>query len=155
MMRWPRVTIARSMALTAALALNIALVRAFIVQEMFCGVILIFVVLQLGLWRLYQGRGRTRRFWIGFEIGGVAATLALVACEVVPESNLNRLQMAYMNAVLNLAFGHLPASLADDLDVHDDLLLATIYFVPQMVAAGLGGAIALGLGSPARRPVVP
>ena len=64
-MRRPRLTIARWMGLTAILAVNAALVRAFLVDEMFCGGILIFFALQVGLWCLLQSRGRLRRFWLG------------------------------------------------------------------------------------------
>jgi hypothetical protein len=63
----PRFTIARWMGLTAVLAVNAGLVRAFVVQEMFYGGILIFIALQVGLWLLLRSRGRVRGFWLGFE----------------------------------------------------------------------------------------
>lgn len=66
-MRRPQFTIARSMGLIAILAVNAALVRALVVDEMFYGVLLIFIALQFGLWRLPRSRGRLRRFWWGFE----------------------------------------------------------------------------------------
>jgi hypothetical protein len=55
------------MGLTAVLAVNAGLVRAFVVQEMFYGGILIFIALQVGLWLLLRSRGRVRGFWLGFE----------------------------------------------------------------------------------------
>ena len=38
---------------------------------------LIFFPLQLGLWRYLSTNGMRRRFWLGFEAAGLAATLAL------------------------------------------------------------------------------
>lgn len=147
----PRVTIARWMGLTAALAVNIALARAFNVQEMFCGVILIFAAMQVGFWYFLHSRGRARRFWLGFEIGGVVSTFAMAACELFPKSTLNRLLMAYTNIAVNLAYARLPAPMEDDLDAHYDFLLAPIYFVPEMIAAVLAGGAAVCLISRPRR----
>jgi hypothetical protein len=146
-MRRPRFTIAQWMGLTAVLAVNAALVRAFVVQEMFYGGILIFVALQLGLWCLLHSRGRVRRFWLGFEVSAVAATLAMFACEVFPNSPLAGLLMSYQDFATNLAFSHLPQSMADHLDEHQDQLLAVVYFAPELVAALLGGMIAACLVS--------
>jgi hypothetical protein len=141
-MRRPRLTIARWMGLTAIFAVNAALVRAFVVREMFHGGILIFVALQVGLWYLPRSRGRLRRFWLGFEASGIATVLFLLSCEFFPGSPLNRPVMAYTGIVGNLAFAHLPARLADHLDEHWDLFLAVVYFLPELAAALLGGMIA-------------
>ena len=146
-MKRPRITIARCMGVTAILALNSGLVRAFVVQEMFYGGILIFIALQVGLWCLLRSRGLVRRFWIGFEISGVAVVLTLFSCEVFPDSALNRLLMSYIDVSANLAFSHLPTPLADHLDEHWDLFLAVVYFVPELTAAFLGGTIAVCLVS--------
>jgi hypothetical protein len=148
-MRPLRFTIAQWMGFTAVLALNAALVRAFVVQEMFCGVILIFIALQVGLWCLLQSGGTVRRFWLGFELFGVGATVAMIACEVFPESALSRLLMSYVGFATNLAFSHLfshlPVPIEDHFDQHQDQLLAVVYFLPELVAALLGGMIARGL----------
>lgn len=141
-MRRPRLTIARWMGLTAILAVNGALVRAFVVQEMFYGGILIFIALQVGLWCLLHSRGRLRRFWLGFDVSGITAVLVLFSCELFPGSPLNRPVMSYTDIAANLAFTHLPTPLADHLDEHWDLFLAVVYFVPELVAALLGGMIA-------------
>jgi len=141
-MRRRHFTIAQWMGLTAVLAVNGALVRAFVVEEMFYGGILIFIALQAGLWCLLHSRGRARRFWLGFEVSGVAAILAMIACEVFPDSALNRLLMSYTDIAANLAFSRLPTPLADYLDEHQDQLLAVVYFAPELVAALLGGMIA-------------
>jgi hypothetical protein len=84
-MRRSRFTIARCMIWTAVLAVNAGLVRAYVVQEMFYGGILIFIALQVGLWCLLHSRGLAHNFWLGFEVSGVFAVLAMFSCEVFPE----------------------------------------------------------------------
>jgi hypothetical protein len=135
-------TIARLMGLIAVLSLNAALVRAFIVQEMFMGGIVMMMVLQLGLWCFLKSRGRHRRFWLGFEVAGTVAVLVLFSCDFLPDSLLNRLVLAYTHFAYNLAFTHLPTSLSDYCDEHQDLLLVNFYFVPELIAGLLGGMIA-------------
>jgi len=130
------------MGLTAVLAVNAALVRAFVIDEMFCGGILIFIALEAGLWCLLHSRGRARSFWLGFEVSGALAVLAMFACEVFPDSLLTRLLLAYTGSATNLAFLYLPTGLADYLDENQDHLLAVVYFAPEVVAALLGGTIA-------------
>ena len=140
-MRRPRFTIARWMGLIAILAVNAALVRAFLVQEMFYGGILIFIALQVGLWYLFHSRGRRRCFWWGFEVSGMAAVLVLFSCELFPGSPLNRAVTSYTDLAADLAFRHLPTALEDRIDEHWHLFLAVVYFVPELVAALLGGVI--------------
>lgn len=140
-MRPPQLTIAQWMGLTAILAVNTALVRGFVVEEMFCGGILALIALQVGLWSLLHSRGKLRRFWLGFEVIGTTAVLVLFSCEFFPNSPLNRLVMSYTQVAADLAFTLLPPPLADYLDEHWDLFLAVVYFVPELVAALMGGAI--------------
>ena len=135
-------TIAQWMGLTAILAVNAALVRSFVVHEMFYGGILLFIALQVGLWCLLHSRGRHLRFWLGFEVSGMTAVLVLFSCELFPGSPLNRLVMSYTEIAVNLAFTHLPTPLADHFDEHLDQLLAVAYFVPELVVVLLGGMIA-------------
>jgi hypothetical protein len=148
----PRFTIAQAMIWTAVIAINTGLVRAFVVQEMFYGGILIFFALQVGLWRLLRNRGRARRFWLGFEVAGATAVVALFLCEGFPESALNRMLMWYTDFSLNLGFLHLPSTLADRLDEHWDLFLAVVYFVPEFALAVLGGSIAFVVVPSDQRP---
>jgi len=146
-MRRPRLTIAQWMRLTAILAMNAALVRAFVVQEMFYGGILIFIALQIGLWCLLRSRGRLRRFWSGFEVSGISAVLVLFSCEVFPDSPLSRLVLSYTEIAFELTSTHLPTLLADHFEQHLDQFLAVVYFVPELVAALLGGMVAARLPS--------
>ena len=141
-MKRPSMTIARWMGVTAVLAVNAALVRAFVVQEMFCGGILIFVALQVGLWCLLRSQGRVRRFWMGFEVFGVASVLAMFSCEIIPTSALAGVVISYTDLAIDFATSQLPTLLVDQLDEHWQLFLAIVYFVPELLVALLGGAIA-------------
>ena len=138
-------TIARWMGLIAAFSVNAGFVRAYLVQEMFHGVVLIFIALQVGLFCLLRSRGSRRRFWWGFEVSGMSYVLVLVYCELLPESPLNRLVTSYMGFATGLAFDHLPVPLADHLDEHQDQLFDVACFVPAVIAALLGGVIAVRL----------
>ena len=115
----------------AILAVNAALVRAFAVQEMFIGGIVMFIVLQLGLLCLLRSRGRQRRFWLGFEVSGTAAVLVLFWCEYLPDSPLNRLVLAYTSIAGDLAFTHLPIPLSDRLDDRWQMFLAVAISCPS------------------------
>src|SRR5262249_39556357 len=131
----PRLTIARWMALIAILAVNAALIRAFVVDEMFIGGILIIIALQLGLCCLLRSEGSVRRFWLGFEVAGMASVLVLFSCEGFPDSPLNRLVMSYTDIAVNVVSAHLPARAAEYLlDDRIDLFLAIVYFLPELIA---------------------
>jgi hypothetical protein len=137
---------------TAVIAVNAGLVRAFVVQEMFYGVILIFFALQAGLWMMCHRRGRARGFWAGFVVSGLLTVLVMAACEYFPDSLLSRLLLRYTEAAMNLAFSELPTGLADYFDDHQDLLLAVVDFLPEItvaLAGGVLGACANGRGESA------
>jgi hypothetical protein len=147
-----RFTIARWMVATAVLAANAGLVRAVVVEEMFHGAILILIALQVGLWCLLRHRGRVRRFWLGFEISGVASVLALFGGEVVPGSALSRLLMWYTNNAYNFVFAHLPTPVDDAVMEHQDWFLVVVYFLPEFVVAVLGGLLTVCLPRMSQRP---
>jgi hypothetical protein len=141
-----RFTISRCMAATAVLGLNIGWVRAYLIAEkrgeyrdLFDYVFLIFFALQLGLWRYLNTRGKRRRFWLGFEVSGLAATLALRTLFSDPG-----LDNWYTGAVSDLSYFILPAGVDQILSgEHWDWFLAIIYFLPELVAAALGGLLAV------------
>jgi hypothetical protein len=134
-------TIARGMGWIAVIALNAGLVRAFLVQEMFCGVILLLFAMQVGLWRLLGTRGRIRGFWAGFVASGASAFLAMVLCEVLPGSILDHLLLSYTMAAMEWALNGLPAPIADYLDAHQDQLVTAIDFLPELALCLVGGWI--------------
>jgi hypothetical protein len=150
-MRRPRFTIAQWMGWTAVLAVNASLVRAFVVQEMFYGAILIFMALQVGRWCLLRSRGQARRFWLGFDVAGVLVVLALFWCDGSPQAN--QLLNSYVEIHANLAFSHLPDSLVDLIDEHWGLFLAVVVFPPELVVALLGGAITTIVARAGQRPL--
>jgi hypothetical protein len=142
-MKRPRVTIAGLMIVVGIAALNIALLRAFFVEEMFIGGVLMLLTLQGGLLGLLKSQGRARRFWVGFEITGAIAVIALFSCEFFPNSPLSRLESSYINFVLDLVSRHLPDSTSTLLlDERLELFLAGVYFAPELIAAVLGGLLA-------------
>jgi hypothetical protein len=145
-----RLTISRSMAATAVIAMNLGLVRAFLVVEksggelrfLFDVVFLFLFAMQLGLWRYLSTQGRQRRFWLGFMVAGLAASTTIV---VLLESDLE-LDNWYTGTVSDLSYFVLPTPVDDILSTeHWDWFLAMIYFFPEIVVAALGGLIAAGL----------
>jgi hypothetical protein len=144
-MNRPRMTIARLMCAIMIIALNAGLIRAFFVQEMFYGVILMFFAMQVGLFRLLRSRGRARRFWVGFELAGIAMVLALFWAEFFPDSALNKGVSAYIEFAMNMVIGtpHLPTALDDFLMDHQVLLLVVVCFPPELVVALLGGLLTM------------
>jgi glycerol uptake facilitator-like aquaporin len=141
-----RFTISRWMAATAVLGLNIGLARAYMLAEKrgehldeFDFGFLIFFALQFGLWRYLSTRGRRRRFWLGFEVSGLAATLALLT---LLDSDID-LTNWYWNAASDLSYFCLPARVDVMWNEHFDWFLAIIYFLPELLAAALGGLLAM------------
>lgn len=144
-----RSTISRWMAAIAILALNIALIRAYLLAEMrrqhldlFDFGFLILFALQFGLWRYRSTGGRRRRFWLGFEVSGLAATLALLTLFTY-DMDLNNW---YTGTVSDLSYFCLPSQIDVVLSTdHWDWFLAIIYFLPEFLAACLGGLFAASL----------
>ena len=86
-MKWPRPTIAAGMVLTVFAASNAGLARVYLADfEFFEGIAPLVAAFQVGLAGVILGRGRARRFWLGFLAAGVAATLGLIVAEEFPTS---------------------------------------------------------------------
>lgn len=132
----------------AALGFNLGLVRAFLVEDKLAGALPLAFALQLATWRFFRTR---RRFWLGFLVAGAAAVPALFACELFPASGPSRLLGRYVALAFDLAHRHFPTVLDDLIWDHQDWFLVVAYILPELVAAILGGFIALVLptGSPA------
>ena len=134
-----RFTISRWMAVTAVLGLNIGLVRAYMLAEtggehmdLFDFGFLFVFALQLGLWRYLRTEGRHRRFWLGFQVSGLAATLAL---SIVLGSDID-LNNWYTGTASDLAYFCLPARVDVQLtNEHWDWFLSIIYLLPELLAA--------------------
>src|SRR5207253_9323164 len=103
---------------------------------------LISFALQLGLWRYLSTGGRRRRFWLGFEVSGLTATLALLTL-FGSDIDLNNW---YTDAASDLSYFCLPARVDVMLtNEHWDWFLAIIDFLPELLAAALGGLLAASL----------
>jgi hypothetical protein len=141
-----RFTIARCMIATAVFGLNLSVIRAYALAETGghdldpCdSAFLILFPLQLGLWRYLSTEGVRRRFWLGFEAAGLVATLAFFALSI---SDLD-LNNWYTGAASDLSYLCLPTRVDVMLtNEHSDWFLGIIYFLPELLAAGLGGVLA-------------
>ena len=148
-MQRSRLTIAWCMGATTVLGVDIGVVRAFVLAEARGGHLdlfdlgfLIFFVLQVGLWRYLSTAGSQRRFWLGFELAGIAATLTLAVVLEVDLEISNR----YTGAASDLSYRCLPARFDAMLtNEHWDWFLALIYFPPELLAGGIGGLLAVFL----------
>src|SRR5947209_3314086 len=70
-------SLARTMAIVAVLAVDCALLSTFSTGSTFYPEMLLFVpVLQVGLFRMVPRQGRVKPYWVGFELFGWAAVLA-------------------------------------------------------------------------------
>ncbi len=80
-MRWPRVSIVESMAAVAIVAADFAALRAMspTIPNPNPGMAAMVVVLEVGLFRVARRRGRSRAFWVGFEVAGWVYVLAHMA----------------------------------------------------------------------------
>jgi hypothetical protein len=148
-MQRSRLTIAWLMAAIIVLGVDIGVVRAFVLAEargehldLFDLGFLIFFVLQVGLWRYLSTTGSRRRFWLGFELAGIVATLTLA---VVFEIDLE-INNWYTGVASDLSYCCLPARFDVMLtNEHWDWFLALIYFPPELLAAAIGGLLAVFL----------
>lgn len=139
-----RFTISRCMAATAVLGLNVGLVRAYLIAEksgdvdLFNYSFLFLFALQLGLWRYLGTEGRRRRFWLGFVVSGLAANLGLLG--LLSDIDLNNW---YTGTLSDLSYFCLPRRVDVILSTtHWDWFLAIIFFLPELLAAALGGLLA-------------
>ena len=140
-MKRRRLTIAGWMVLMVFAAINAALARAFFVDLfVFEGLLLPTIAFQVGLAGVLLGRGRARRFWMGFDVAVVLGVLALIAAEV-PGTTWSRWVGAYVNAMARPAFLYLPDPVIDFIDEDQTRLFAVIYFLPILLAAIVGGTL--------------
>lgn len=142
-----RFRISRLMAITAVLGVNIGWIRAYLLAEVSGGsllelfnfVFLNFFALQFALWRYRRTTRRHRQFWLGFVVSSPASTVALM---MLLASNIDRLNW-YNGVASDLSYYCLPARIDVVLStVHWDWFLAIIYFLPELLAASLGGLLA-------------
>jgi hypothetical protein len=87
-------------------------------------------------------KGRHRRFWLGFMVSGLAATVALI---YLFRSDLDLLN-SYSGAASELAYYILPRRIDVALSTnHWDCFLAIIFFLPSLLSAFIGGLLAAAL----------
>ncbi len=154
-MERPQFTIARLMLAILIIAINAGLIRAFS-QGMFSGVLLFFFAMQGGLFLVLRTKGRARRFWIGFEVGGVAVLLALFWLEFFPDSALSECVSDSISLAMDsvVESPHIPVPVSSFFLYQPDVLYAALLFPPEFVLALLGGLLAMIVGPGLRRPLL-
>ena len=74
-MKLPRISIAGMMAAVAVVALDCFV----LVMTDGAGVLLVGLILTVGFVCWWRGRGKGRRFWLGFEVAGLLALLTYIS----------------------------------------------------------------------------
>jgi hypothetical protein len=166
-MRPPRVSIVRLMAVVGVVAVNLAVFRPLFDfgPEALIGVGLAWILLQVALFRLIRSRGRARTFWVGYlAFGAVATSLFFWAVahprnigigrtatqEVrieVPGSPLWDMLEAYTRfaSVVIEQLPLLPIVPGAYGEVVGLITIAVLWLVPQVLFALVGGLLACAL----------
>jgi hypothetical protein len=142
-MRRVRFTILRWMIASAILAANIGWVRFWLLDR--AGYVLSFsflnfFALQVGLLASLTSRGWAHRFWLGFEVAGLGATL--ISLCYLPGMPLERMFQDYVDLASELSYLSLPTPVDHWLAQHWDTFEAIDYFLTQLLAAMCGGLFA-------------
>jgi hypothetical protein len=143
-MNRPRLSMAKLMAIVAIIALNIAAVRALIFSrmELAIGLMPFGIVLQFGLLKAIRNRGRSRFFWTGFSILGTAAAASFIGAAIFDKSWLGIGWSSYAFSANAFLRSYAPGLGLSMFSPNKWIIIATlaiICFVPQLVAASIGG----------------
>jgi hypothetical protein len=104
-MRQSRITPAGMMVAVAFCAADCFLIRFW---EFFAGGLLMSVALQAVLFRMRLTRGRPRRFWVGFEVTGLALLLIYLICHQVFLTQIIVPWTYRLSATIDGTMAHLP-----------------------------------------------
>ena len=149
-MRIPRITIRRLMITIAVIALD-----CYFVIEVFLGILLPILVLNIGLVPMGLSRARKRRFWVGFELTGLLLLVAYSACLMVVAE-----PFPFLHEPLASVGEYIPIRLAEALEMWIGssspsyvvpifliILIDEIVFgIPLLLLAVGGGLIAMWTG---------
>jgi hypothetical protein len=109
------------------------------------GVLLVGLTLTVGFVCWWCGRGKDRRFWLGFEVAGLAAVLAYIGFM----QTSNELILQWPSYLLNHApyVNDLWTSLAANKSQIAGLVLFEVsYGLPMLLIASLGGLLTTLIG---------
>jgi hypothetical protein len=108
------------------------------------GVLLVGLTLTVGFVCWWRGRGKTRRFWLGFEVAGLAAVLAYIGFIQTSDG----LILKWPSYIFNLPYViDLWDSLAaDDSQIAPLVLFEMSYGLPILLIASIGGLLAALIG---------
>ena len=148
-----RYTIASLWVAAAVVALDIVWLRymftahrsvfGFFAEGADLGIFLMANVLPFGLYPMLHCGGERRRFLVGFEVGGLAATLTFASCMRLAPDAVTGLASVTLDPIWSLLFGWVPNGTIEGL-VIDMTFLAAGVGAPQLL-------IAIACGIRARR----
>jgi hypothetical protein len=147
-MRSFRFTIASLSVAVAVVALDIIWIKSllathhsifgFAVEGLDMGLFLMATVLPFGVPPMLSQRGEARRYWVGFEVGGLAAALAYVGCARLAPDALQATVHVILDPVWNLFFGWVRNNTIEGMVVMMGFLVTGLG-APQLLVAVLFG----------------
>jgi hypothetical protein len=141
----PRTSIAGMMAAVAVVAFDCFV----LIMTDGGGVLLVGLTLTVGFVCWWRGRGKGRRFWLGFEVAGIAAVLAYTSIIQTDDGLIAQWPMYLLN--LGLARSSYVVDLwnflaADNSQAAPLALFEMSYGLPMLLIAAIGGLVAALIG---------
>ncbi|MGE3819457.1 MAG: hypothetical protein AB7I30_08480 [Isosphaeraceae bacterium] len=145
-MRRPTLTIARGMVVVAVVAADLALLRLFLsTGEGLSGLGLMGLAVSASLLGAILGRGRVRRFGIGFLVSRALLVGGLFAFPFVDPATANESFLLYVNGVVHATPRSFQRALSSpNLPWLPFALVELAIGLPVIATASLGGFAALG-----------
>jgi hypothetical protein len=132
----PRISIAGMMIAVAVIAFDSFL----LIMTEGVGILLVGLTLTIGIVCWWRGRGKGKRFWLGFEAAGLAAVLAYIGCVEASGGLILRwpVRLPYVIELCD--------SLSASGPLNGDLVLLILFEVffgiPMLLIASIGGLLA-------------
>jgi hypothetical protein len=148
-MKPPHFRINRVMIWVAVTALNLAVLRALFASrrvDILGGGAMIWIMLQIGVFRAIRYRGQGRSYWLGFLGGGTVAMLSYLLASSFKQSFLWMFWKGYLGVVVGLV-ERVEAKLIQDfgynamVEVFIALLYPVAWFIPILLAALVTGLL--------------
>jgi hypothetical protein len=141
-------TLARLMTIVVVVAVNFATARALYIRdvELAAGLTLRAVASQFAVLQALRHRGRARSFWLGYLTIGLATmgTFSWGIC--VPDSRIFRLWLSYTehaDGVLSMIPSAPRFFGGGGVDLARVVMASIVWFLPQLLAAIMGGLLAI------------
>ena len=135
-MKCPRITIAGLMAAVAVIAFDCFL----LMMTDGAGILLVGLALTVGFVCWWRGRGKGKRFWLGFEVAGLAVVVAFIGT-IQGSGGLILQWPAYL---IEWGLVHLPyATALMDTLIGEIILFEVSFGIPMLLIASVGGLLAM------------